>query len=63
MNRKMSLLLFALLPVVGADSIGSDIGGGLDKILSVCLIVIAVIVILVILFVLLWLFGQGGRRG
>jgi len=49
-----------LLPILVSASIGSDIGGALDKILTVCLAVVALIVIMVLLFFLYWLFGRGG---
>jgi len=54
---------FFMLGSSATASIGSDIGGALDKVLTICLAIIALIVILVVLFFLYWLFGRGGQRG
>ena len=64
MNRtsRKNALVLALFPVIvtSIGSVGRDIGGALDKILTICLAVIALVVILIVLAFLWWLFGRGG---
>ena len=57
--RNVALVLFPIL----VASIGSDIGGALDKILTTCLVIFIILILLFALWFISTVFGKGGQRG